>query len=351
MKTRISLAALLALSVALPAHAQEQITITDDLGREVTLDLPIERAVVFNSYAHELLRAIGVDDRIVGQDQIAVDRLPYIHPDNEGVVIQSQTGDANYEAIVALDPDVLIAPRNSVWEEAAKQLEPFGIKVVVLTAWDTTKFNWNAELAGQIFQAEEGAAKVVAFHDEISNLLASRTAGLTKKTIYAETGEEPFSTPVKGSGYYDQIQAAGGVSLFDDVVFGEAGHTQGSVHGTPVDPEEVLRRDPDLIFYEISTTYGGSTPETFKAVHDSLLARPGWAELSAVRSGNVHVANGFASSAVSKLLGSVYLADWLYPEEFADVEPDDYLKRWIVDFQRAPYDGPGAYVYEVEATQ
>lgn len=344
-------AVLLASWTALPALAQDQITVTDDLGRKVVLDLPVERAIVLNSYAHELLRAVGVDDRIVGQDQIAVDRLPYIHPDNSGVITQSQTTDPNYEAIIGLDPDVIIAPRNSFWEQAATKLEPFGIDVVVLTAWDTTKFKWNAELAGRIFQEGEGAAKVAAFYDEVSDLLATRTAGVERRTVYTEDGSAPFETPVKGSGYHDQIVASGSDSLFGDIVFGEGGHTTGSVHGTPVDPEEVIRRHPDLIFYEISTTFGGSRTEDFQAVYDSLVARPGWADLAAVKNDRILIANGFATSAVSKLLGSIYLAKLNYPEQFADVEPDDYLRRWIVDFQRAPYEGPAGYVFDREVSQ
>ena len=46
-----------------------QITITDDLGREVSLNVPIKRAVVFNKYNAEFFRAVGGTQVLVGIGQ------------------------------------------------------------------------------------------------------------------------------------------------------------------------------------------------------------------------------------------------------------------------------------------
>ena len=66
------------------------------------------------------------------------------------------------------------------------------------------------------------------------------------------------------------------------------------------------------------------------------MARPGWSDLQAVRDGNVHMITGFAGGGLGKIIGSVYLAKWLYPEEMADINPDEVFAEWLdlqgVDF-------------------
>ena len=102
-----------------PAMAE---TFTDDAGRTVELELPIKRAVIFNRYAVEFARAIGAIDKVVGVDASTM-RDPAYWPQfkESDIVGQGQT-QPNYEAIVALKPDVVIIPRNGVYDEAALQL-------------------------------------------------------------------------------------------------------------------------------------------------------------------------------------------------------------------------------------
>src|SRR5699024_4848455 len=125
----------------------EQLRIIDDQDREVLLPGPARTAVVLNSYTNEFLRAIGAGDRVVG-----VDRL-------------------NYEAIAGLEPDVVILPRNAVWQEAAEQLESFGIPLVVATAWDTAVVDETLTLLGEVFGLEDGASAVLDLRAEIAGIL------------------------------------------------------------------------------------------------------------------------------------------------------------------------------------
>src|SRR5262245_57710823 len=50
------------------AAQAEMTTVTDDVGRQVMLDLPIKKAAVFNTWNAELFRAIGGAASIAGLD-------------------------------------------------------------------------------------------------------------------------------------------------------------------------------------------------------------------------------------------------------------------------------------------
>ena len=79
-----------------------------------------------------------------------------------------------------------------------------------------------------------------------------------------------------------------------------------------------------------------------KAIQD-LKKRPGWSELNAVKQDRVYIMSYFIAGGISKLIGKLYIAKWLYPEKFQDVNPDQVAKEWIETFQGVKY--PGSHTY------
>src|SRR5690606_3808140 len=215
-----------------------EITVVDDQDREVTIDGPVERAVVTLSYNNEFVEAIGAGDRGVG-----VNRVPYLGFGEEEIVGES-IGELNYEAIVALDPDVAIIPRNGVWQEAADQLEDFGIPVVVVTSWDIEVFDETIEILGTVFGEPEGAQAVKDFHEEIVTEVATRVEGTEPVPVYWET-DQPYITALPGSGFDQVITGAGGTNVFGDIEGGDAQHE------ITIDPAAVVERDPAVIVHEM----------------------------------------------------------------------------------------------------
>lgn len=174
-----------AVRVASPAPADE-IAVTDDTGRMITFNEPIDRAVVFNRYNAEFVRAVAGMEPIVGVDSW-VTRDPTFWPDlEEGMLAGEGQREPNYEAIVALEPDVVIMPRNGAWQEAIDTLEPFDIPVVVLTGWDVLKHVPNIEAFGEMFGEPERAEQLNAFFTENMDLLAERLEGDEPKRVYLE---------------------------------------------------------------------------------------------------------------------------------------------------------------------
>lgn len=312
----------------------DSVTVVDDQDREVEIAQPVERAVVLNSYTHEFVRALGRGDAVVGADRASVDRLPYLGL-GEDAVIAEGLDQLNYEAIVALEPDVVILPRNAVWTEAAEQLEGFGIPVVVATAWDTAVVDTTISLLGQVFGATDAADTVLGFRAEIEDLLAEHLDGVEPRSVYFET-VDPYLTTLPGSGFHAMIEAAGGTNVFDDASGGDAQEE------LTVDPAEVVTRDPSFVVHEFEPS--AEPNDRFAAIREEIAARPAWSGITAIEEGQVAVANGWATSALGKSIGALYLATWLHPEAFAEVDADAYLVRWVEEFQQAGEIDPAAFV-------
>lgn len=60
-----------------------------------------------------------------------------------------------------------------------------------------------------------------------------------------------------------------------------------------------------------------------------MLARPGWADLTAVRQKQLYCTTGFCAGGLGKLIGALYTAKWLYPELTAQIDPDAVFAEWM----------------------
>lgn len=324
------------------------ITVVDDADRTVELDGPVTRAVVANRYNSELIRAMGAIDNVVSVDtNTAQDRAYWGDFDPDNVIGKGQS-ELNLEKIIEIDPEVLILPRNGKVEEYAEKLEPAGIKVLTVTGWDNAKLPRQLEILGTAFGKEEGAQKVSDFFTQTQASVTDRVAGIDpRRTVYWEYGD-PYTTAVPGTsndGWHNMIVSGGGANIFGDPSF----------QGDTVDPEEVLRANPDLI---VKTTSGGALKNTgvytppvdgeFASIGQEMISRPGWSGMSAVREGNVHLMTGFAGGGLGKVIGTVYIAKWLYPNEMSDIDPDAVFAEWM---SMQGMDAVNGHFYSVPATQ
>jgi iron complex transport system substrate-binding protein len=336
----LAVAMILMMATAGSLRAEEPATLRDDLGRAVTLALPAKRVVVFNRYNVEFVRAVAGSGAIVGiEAEVAKAHAYWPGLATTTIVGQGQQS-ANYEAIIALKPDLVIFPRNSDWEKASQILAPFGIPVVVVTGWDVLKHEENIDLLGRIFGRPDQAAKLNGFYRHIRDLLTERLKDVPRKTVYVEEVQDG-KTVLKGSGWHDMIELAGGINVFGDIQIAGQPAARGNVQAFEVDPEEVLARRPDLIVKLQPNQYESHSPAFSAQVLTRLAARPGFAELPAVKSGQVYHMSYYLAGGCSKVIGALQIAKWLYPERFADIDPGEVMRIWLEEFQGVPY--PGGY--------
>jgi iron complex transport system substrate-binding protein len=341
----IAAGAALALLMAGSANAELK-TITDDQGRQVTLDLPIRKAAVFNAWNAELFRAIGGAGSIAGLDAGTAGNPGYWPASlttPETIIGQGQTA-PNYERIVALKPDVVVIPANGVWQEAEAKLKPFGIPVIVMTGFDPVKHIRNAQQVGELLGKPKEAQAVADFFDVNMRLLAERLKDVTPRRIYLENWAGIVS-PLATSGWDNMMKLAGGANIFGDIEFAKQPSGRGSVNDFQIDQEQVILRNPELIFKMgcCNVNYPAPPAGSLKATADELMARPGWNSIQAVKSKEVHVIGFFAANVVSKMIAAMYLAKAIYPDRFSDVDPEGLMKTWLEKYQGVPYTAPYSY--------
>ncbi len=310
----------------------ETITLTDNVGREVELPFPVKKAVVALRYNNELIRACGAIDSVIAADMnTAQDREYWQNFDPENVIGKSQKA-LNYEKIIELEPEVLILPANGTYEEAVEKLSPFGIKVFVISGYDTFDFDNQIDNIGKMFDKVEKAEKFKKYYHDTLNYIKDSLEGVEKKTVYWESTKD-YKTSFPGNYYYNMIVASGGENIFADQPEG--------VSDSTVTPEEIVLRNPDFIFKHITPNdalkgtgvYVSPSLEQRDATIEAIKSRPGFDEINAVKNNNVYLMSQFGHGGASKLIGAVYMAKWMYPEQLPELDPDAIFKEWLEDYQ------------------
>ena len=286
-------------ATAVPATEATGITLTDGLGREVKLEGPAQRVVSLAPSITEMLFAVGAGSQTVGRDEASN------YPDAALNVTSIGTtyGDLNTEAIVALKPDLVIAAQANTPEQV-KSLEDLGITVYYLKDPVTyAELFEQVELFGQLTghedEAKALAESLAARVDAVTQAVANVTE--KPKVFYEIDGTDASKPWTSGPGTFidTMITMAGGVNI-------------GGVLSTPyaqISAEEIVSQNPDFI------VLGDAA---FGVTSESVAARAGWGDLTAVKNGNIFpFDDSLASRPGPRLVdGLEQLAKLLHPELF-----------------------------------
>lgn len=310
-------------------------TVTDDLGRSVSVALPLQRVVVFNRYTTEFIRAIGAMPAVVGVDFDASRLAGYWPGVTRAMIAGSAQSGINYEAIVGMRADAVFMPRNSDWKKAAQVLQPFGIPVIVVTGWDLPKHEWNVALLGRLFGQGARAERLNAFYRHWRGLLRRRLQGATPRRVYFEEVGQ-YRTALQGSGWHDMIEAGGGRNVFGDIVLPGGVSARGNVQNFEVDPEEVQARRPEVVI-KLQPGQYLPHPRAFSAeALGQLAARPGLQGTPALHQAQLYHLSYYLASGCSKITGALQIAQWLHPQRMAGVDPEAVMGQWLEEFQGVP---------------
>ena len=255
-----------AQSSGTPAKSGDGITLTDMVGRTVTLDKPAEKIVALEASDCEILCAIGAEDRLVGRGEYCD------FPESIAEVPAVSSGtETNIEQLIALKPDVLIMTDMEQTEEQAAQLESAGIKVIMTDAQDINGVYEAINLIGKATGLTENAQ---ALSDEMKATFDSlkKKPDEEPETVYFEVSPLEWGLWAAGRNTFmnEVAEMLGLRNCFDDV----DGWAE-------ISEEQVIERDPDHIV-TISMYFGeGPTPE------EEIMSRAGWENISAVKNGSI----------------------------------------------------------------
>ena len=233
------------------------VTVQDDRGRAVTVGDAPTRVVSLLPSLTESVCALGACERLVGVDRYAnwpasVTRLPRV---GGGL-------DPHIEAVVALRPDLVLMAGSARGQE---RLQALGIPVLLLEPKTHADIERTLRVLAQVLGLP--AARAEAVWADMQVQLRDVASGLKPSVRDARVYIEVSTAP----------HAAGEASFLGETLtrLGPRNIVGAALGPFPqINPEWVVRAQPDFILVADSHL-------------SSLLARPGWRELAAVRSKRV----------------------------------------------------------------
>jgi iron complex transport system substrate-binding protein len=237
-------------------------------GTAITLEEPPQRIVSLTPATTEILFALGAGQRTVGRGDY--DDYPPEATELPGVA--AFTG-VNHEALVALEPDLVLAGGNFFTPPAdIERMRELDIPVLVVYADTFTAAIDDIRLIGMAVDesaaAEQLAAQMEARLEEVSRAVG----GLDAPRVFYQIGSEPeIYAPAPESFIADMVALAGGEPITT---------TDPAIFAIPV--EELVEQDPEVIV--VGDAQWGVCPA-------DVAARPGWGTMTAVREGAIRPVN------------------------------------------------------------
>lgn len=261
------LLALLLAALCLPCAADEAFTVTDMMGREVTLDAPASRVVALAASDCEILYAIGAGDAVVGRGEYC--NYP---AQAESVPVVSSGSATNIEQIIALAPQVVVMSIMAQTKEQVAMLESAGIKVIACNAQTIADVYDEIALLGQVTGKTDEAAALAQQMRAAFDDIAAHQPAQSGQTVYFEVSPLQWGLWTVGSGtFMDELATLCGLqNAFSDMTSWAA-----------VSQEQVIERNPDYIITVAMYDGTGLLPA------DEIMAREGWENVGAVKNRNV----------------------------------------------------------------
>ena len=227
----------------------------------------VDLRVVSLSPTHtEIMFAIGAGDQLVAVDEFSD------HPaEAQQLPNDLSAFDNNVEAIAAYEPDLVLIGGD--FNGLGPQLDELGIAwwdgPAALTLDDT--YRQIAELGAATGHSAEADTLVAEMQSDIDAIVAATPPSPEPLSFFHEIDDTLFS--VDSTTFIGELYALLGLRNIADTAEGDSG-------GYPqLSAEFVVSADPGLIFLADTKCCGQSL--------ETVAARPGWADLTAVQTGNV----------------------------------------------------------------
>lgn len=273
------------------------ITITDDLGRQVTIDKVPERIVSLAPANTEILFALKLGDKVIGVTQYC--DYPAEAKDKPKI---GGFSTPSAELIVAAQPDLVLA--TGIHKDFIKQLEDANITAVAVESHNLNEVLEKIRLVGQITGAAGAANELVADMQRRIDRITAKVKDLPgekKPTVFFEIWPDPLTTGGAKSFLNSLIVTAGGKNIAGDV----------KQDWVTYSPEVLLAQDPEVIIF----THHGSSKQTVEQVK----ARKGWEQVAAIKNNHVYSIedeNLVVRSGPRVVDGLEIMAELIHPELF-----------------------------------
>ncbi len=274
------------------------LTITDNLGREVTLTAQPQRIVSLAPSNTEILFAVGAGDQVVGVTQFC-NYPPEAKTREQIGGFSAKT--ISVEKIVALKPDLVLSA-GKIQQPVIEALEQANIPVVALDPQTFDDVYAGILTVGQLTGHEKEAGTVVTQMKDRIAAVQARVKDIPadrRPSVFWEVWDEPLMTAGPTTFTGQMIELAGAANIFSDV----------KEQYPQVSAEEVISRNPTAIL--------GPDSHADALTAEKVKARPGWGNIQAVQDGRIYLIDGDIASRPGPRLadGVEAIAEALYPQK------------------------------------
>lgn len=314
-------------------------TVLDNAGQEITVPGTINSIAIISTLplASVYCMVAGSGEKIVGltpasKNAAVTSFLVEIAPELADVSTEFAQGETvNVEEIIALSPEVVFYNTNNQGDtEAAALLQAAGIPCVgfspVMFQGNTIEtFNAWATLIGDVMGFEERAEEIVSYGRLVEAMVTERVSTIPENErksalLLGNYNSSAIVAAGKPFGRY-WLAAIGAENVAIDIEQALA----------PINLEQIYAWDPDVIFLN---SFSAFTAEDI--INSTAVPGQDWSGLSAVQNGQVYkmplgVYYWFPPCSDSPL-SLQWLAKNLYPELFEDIDIDQTIKDYYLDF-------------------
>jgi len=305
-------------------------TITDYLGRTVMIPEKPMRIICSGAGCLRYITYLECQDRIGAVDDLETrsnqfDARPYAlsNPRFRELPIFGETrGFDNPELILSLTPrpEIIFKTYPEMGHDPAELQEKTGIPVVALNYGDLVDaredFYSSLRLLAKIMDKQKRAEEIIAFVDACIADLHNRTKDIKKqseKTCYI--GGIAF----KGPHGLQSTEPAYPPFVF--IGTENAALSDNSQAYINVSKEKIVEWNPDIIFIDLATMQSDPKANAFY----ELRSDPAYRNLKTLKTGEVYAVipyNWYTQNYGSTLANAYYIGKVLYPEAFAEIDPE-----------------------------
>jgi iron complex transport system substrate-binding protein len=341
------------------AQAQWPMTVTDAVGRQVTIPAPPKAVLLgtgFNLVALSLIHPdpvsllVGWSGDMKGDNPEIYESYLRKFPKLADVpLIDDGSGPGlSFETILTLKADLAVLANWQADTEAGRRameyLESTGVPVIVVDFNNEVLKNTpdNMRLLGKVFEREEQAEDFARFYEERLARIRERVAGSSEPG--PKVLMEAFPAPDRCCWAY----GVGGLGEFIAIT-GSRNIAEGALPrpGGMMNAEAVMAENPDV--YIATSSPGGKysgfsigpgvTAEEAETTLAESVDKPVMASIAAVRNGRVHGLWNFFNAVPLNIVAAEAFASWLRPDLFPDVDPAATLAEINRRFAAVPFEG------------
>ncbi len=333
---------------------KETVKITDLMGREVEVRVPVDRVVI--SFNVEEFIAVGGEDalkKIVGWSQYYwKGRRPTVWEtyckkfswiENIPDVGYPWKGTFSAEKVIELKPDVVIMSTGQYKyvKEDVEKIEKAGIPVVFIDYYEPFNITTHSKstlILGKLLGKEDRAKELIDYYEkQVNDVLEKlkQIKGEKPKVLLLGKGWTSY-----GKNHYrgKMIEFAGGVNIAAKVL----------EQSGEISPEYVLKENPDVVIFigkkgwNVDLGYGINKSVSIEMLRKAI-DRPGWENLNAVKNKRVYAIHiYFVHGHIYDFVALQYFAKWFYPSEFSYLDPEKSWKDFHEKFLPVEYSGTWA---------